>query len=87
MLCREVGMNVRGLRIVSLLGLALLTGCMAAPIPSVSDHSLDRVSGLESLGGMSTSQYHSAIEVAYLDGQLTKEEAAKAHRKLDRQGL
>jgi hypothetical protein len=80
-------MNIRSFRIISLLSLTLLSGCVAASTPSAGDYSLDRVRGLESLSGMSASQYHSAIEVAYLDGQLTKEEAARAHRQLDRQGL
>jgi outer membrane murein-binding lipoprotein Lpp len=80
-------MGFRSVRTLSLVGLVLVTGCAATTAAPSSDYAVTRVHGLESLGTMSPAQYHSAIEVAYLDGQLTKEEAARAHRRLDRQGL
>jgi hypothetical protein len=80
-------MEVRNFKRLSLVGLFLLAGCFSAPAPTAGDYSLDRVDGLESLGNLSPAQYHSAIEVAYLDGQISREEALKAHRRVDQRGL
>lgn len=80
-------MQARSFKRLSLVGLLLLSGCFSASRPTAGDYSLDRVHGLESLGSLSSAQYHSAIEVAYLDGQISKEEAVRAHRRVDQQGL
>jgi outer membrane murein-binding lipoprotein Lpp len=80
-------MQARGFKRLSLVGLLLLSGCFSASQPPAGDYSLDRVRGLESHENLSPAQYHSAIEVAYLDGQISKEEAVRAHRRIDQQGL
>ena|GEM_PF-5694335 len=64
-----------------------LCGCFASSPAPRGDVDPSVIPGLESLGAMSASEYHSAIEVAYLDGQLTKEQARRAHKQIDLRGL
>jgi len=70
----------------SLLSLALLTGCYSVNTAHQSEFSGFKMPGTTDISSMSREQMHSAIEVAYLDGELTSEQARKAHLQLDVKG-
>jgi hypothetical protein len=74
------------LKIFSLLGLALLTGCYSVNTAHQSEFGGFKMAGTADVSSMSREQLHSAIEVAYLDGELTSEQARKAHLQLDVKG-
>ena len=74
-------------RLMVVLIMTGLCGCYAPSLAPQGDVDLSTLPGLQSLGSLSRAEYHSAIEVAYLDGQLTKEQASKAHKKIDLRGL
>jgi hypothetical protein len=69
-----------------LLGLALLTGCYSVNTAYQGEFSGFKMPGTTDVSSMSREQIHSAIEVAYLDGELTSEQARKAHLQLDVKG-
>lgn len=74
------------LKIFSLLGLAILTGCYSVNTAHQNEFGGFKMAGTADVSSMSREQLHSAIEVAYLDGELTSEQARKAHLQLDVKG-
>lgn len=80
-------MNKHTLRLVVVLVVSGLCGCYAPALAPQGDIDLSTLPGLRSLGAMSPAEYHSAVEVSYLDGQLTKEQARRAHKQIDLRGL
>lgn len=63
-----------------------MTGCYSVNPAYKSEFGGFEMPGQTNLGGMSRNEMHSAIEVAYLDGELTAEQARKAHLQLDVKG-
>ena len=82
-------MKVR--RVLGGCGLAMvLVGCSAVTGPQSTGYQTE-FGGIASVGRqdastMSRGELHSAIETAYLDGELTAEQARKAHAQLDVKG-
>lgn len=80
---------MRRFQILSLLPVAFTIGCSALSDPSTGYQT--EVGGVASVGtqdasSMSREDLHAEIERAYLDGELTAEQARKAHTQLDVRG-
>lgn len=73
-------------RIFSLLALALVTGCYSVNPAYQAEFGGFKMPGTSDVSSMSRDQVHKAIELAYLDGELTAEQARKAHLQLDVKG-
>lgn len=73
-------------KILSLFGVVLLTGCYSVNTAQQSEFGGLKMPGTMDVSSMSRDQIHSVIEVAYLDGELTSEQARKAHLQLDVKG-
>lgn len=69
-------------RISFYLTFGLLTGCSSlTPTSSYNPNTLN-IPGIYDTASMSSEQLHSAIEIAYLDGQLNAAQVKKARLKL-----
>jgi hypothetical protein len=79
-------MKLYGAKIFSLLGILLLTGCYSVNPAYQNEFGGFKMPGTTDVSSMSREQMHSAIEVAYLDGELTAEQSRKAHLQLDVKG-
>lgn len=73
-------------KILSVLGIVLLAGCYSVNTSRPSEIDGLAIPGASDRASMSSKQLHSAIEVAHLDGQLTAEQARKAHLEIDETG-
>ena len=77
---------MKSVNVVSIFAaLMLLSGCAAGSSYGSEFGQIASV-GTTDTSSMSKGQMHSAIERAYLDGELTAEQARKAHTQLDVKG-
>lgn len=60
----------------------LLTGCSSLTPTSSYNSNTVNIPGVYDTASMSSEQLHSAIEVAYLDGQLNAEQVKRARMRL-----
>lgn len=68
------------------IGSVVFTGCYAPSTAYKDEFGGFQMPGQQNVSNMSRDELHSAIELAYLDGELTKEQARKAHLQLDVKG-
>lgn len=66
--------------------LLVLVGCSGASTGYQTEFGGVQQVGMQDTSSMSRSEMHAAIEHAYLDGELTSEQARKAHTQLDVKG-
>ena len=79
-------MKVVVARFFACLGLMVATGCYSVNPAYQSEFGGFSMPGTRDVSSMSRKELHSAIELAHLDGELTAEQARKAHLQLDVKG-
>jgi hypothetical protein len=79
-------MKVVVTRIIFSLSVFLLTGCYSVNPAYKGEFGGFSMPGARDASTMGRQELHSAIELAHLDGELTAEQARKAHLQLDVKG-